>query len=235
VKELYAEALTRRKARKGNEMKKAMRAVVVAGAVVAGLGAGGIAVRAMPQPEGMPDFSKMSKKEMGAMMEKASAPAAEHALLEVLVGESDTETRMSMMPGVPPLVMKGTGKGEWILSKRFVQVRHEAAPDEELKSEAMSVFGYDTRKKKFFWWGIDTLGTYSVFAEGDYDKETKTFTLLGENLEPGMGMVPFKTVIKVGDESKRTTEIWFKMAGAPGADKDGWFRIMEMISTKKQK
>ena len=59
-------------------MKSVMIAVVLAAGVAIG-------VRAQPQP----DLSKVSKKDMMAMIENGSAPAAEHALLEPFVGVSD--------------------------------------------------------------------------------------------------------------------------------------------------
>ena len=72
-----------------------------------------------------------------------------------------------------------------------------------------------------------------VLHEGDYDAATRTITFLGTNDEPGMGKMPFKFILKLTDDTHRTTELWFQMKGAPGADADGWFQIMEMKSTKK--
>jgi hypothetical protein len=203
-----------------------MKSVLIAMVLAAGVAVGG---GSQPQP----DMSKVSKKDMLAMIENGSAPAAEHALLEPFVGTSDLTVKMNLAPGVPPLSIKSVTTGEWVLGKRFVQMKTVAAPDEELKTESMSYMGYDTRTKKFFLWGIDTLGTYSIFAEGGYDKESKAFTLLGENEEPGMGKLPFRFTMKAGEGSV-TTNLHFQMKGAPGADPEGWFQVMESVATRRK-
>ena len=47
-------------------------------------------------------------------------------------------------------------------------------------------------------------------------------------------MTPFKLVMKIGDGS-HTWQIWFQHKGAPGADAEGWFKIMEAASTNAKK
>ena len=187
------------------------------------------------QPEGKPAaMPAMDKKQIAAMMGMKGQPGPEQKFLETLVGTFDTEYNLTTMPGTPPLVAKGSQKGEMVLGGRFLQVHSTPAADEELKIESLSYLGFDNRNKKYFWWGIDSTDTYSVFAEGDMDPATKTITLLGENEEPGMGKMPFKTIFKLADPDRTTMEIWFQFKGAPGAEADGWFRIMEMIKTRKK-
>ena len=87
-----------------------------------------------------------------------------------------------------------------------------------------------------FAFGIDTTDTYPVFAEGDYDEETMTFTLYGENLEPNLGrMVPFKFIFDFENEDRYTSEVWFQMEGAPGADEEGWFPVLESVQERAEK
>lgn len=183
---------------------------------------------APPAPARGPD-----KKQIAAMMAMHGKPGKEHELLASMVGEFEGTLSMSMGPGMPPITAKTRMHGQWVLGQRFVQVTSTPAPGEELPMESISYFGFDRRANKgqgaYTWTGFDNTDTYSVHAEGAYDEATRTFTLLGENEEPGMGKVPFKTVIAVGEGGSSTMSIWFKMgggAGAPGADKDGWFKVV---------
>lgn len=190
-----------------------------------------------PGAAGMP-----SKKEIAAALAQQGKPAPEHKNLAPLVGEFDFEVRMNVAPGAPPIVAKGTNKAQWVLGERFVSSVTEPAADEELKVGSISYFGYDKRTKKYFWFGIDSTDTYSVFAEGDYDPATKTFTLYGENLEEQLGgKAKFKNVLTLGDDGSRNMKIMFQVPEAmraqvpPGmADKDGWFLVAEMVATRKK-
>lgn len=185
-----------------------------------------------PPPPQVPAMPPMDRKSIAAMMEKHGGPAEEHKLLEPLVGDFNVEFRMSMMPGQPPLIARAKGTAKWILGGRFVQAETGPAEGEELKMASQSTFGFDKRSKKFFWIAIDSSDTYSVFAEGDYDKDSRTFTLLGENEEPGMGKVPFKTIIRLVSDDERLFQVWFQFKGAPGADAEGWFKVMEASYTR---
>lgn len=207
---------------------------LAAGLVVCSLSGLALAFQPDAKPASPTAPGAMDKKQIAAMMGMKGQPGPEQKFLETLVGTFDTEYHLSMMPGTPPLVAKGTQKGEMVLGGRFLQVHSTPAADEDLKIESLSYIGFDNRNKKYFWWGIDSTDTYSVFAEGTMDPATKTITLLGENEEPGMGKMPFKTIFKLADPDRTTMEIWFQFKGAPGADADGWFRIMEMIKTRKK-
>ena len=52
------------------------------------------------------------------------------------------------------------------------------------KIEVLNIIGFDRRFKKFIIHGFDTMGTYSVSAEGQYDAESKIVTFQGSNFEP---------------------------------------------------
>lgn len=196
-------------------------ALILAGAILTGL--------APSQPDNKP-AAPIDKKMIAAAMATQGLPVDEHKVLESMVGDFDVELRISMMPGQPPMVAHAKASGKWILGNRFIQYSTLPAEGEDLKMESLSTFGYDKRTKKYFWIGIDSTDTYAVFAQGDYDKATQTLTLLGENLEPGQGMVPFKVIIKPEGEN-RSFQLWFQIKGAPGADADAWFKVVESIST----
>lgn len=176
----------------------------------------------------------MDKKAMSAAIEQRGGPVEQHKNLEPLVGDFNIEIRMSVAPGQPSLIAHAKGTGRWILGKRFVQTETEPAPGEDLKVYSQSTFGFDKRSGKYFWFGIDSTDTYSVFAEGDYDEATRTFTLKGENEEPGVGTLPFKTILKLVSDEERLMQVWFQYKGAPGADEDGWFKVVEMSYKRAQ-
>lgn len=195
--------------------------VLTAATILAGLA---------PQPEPKP-AAPIDKKMIAAAMATQGLPADEHKVLESMIGDFDVELRISMMPSQPPVIVHNKSSGQWILGNRFVQYATRPADGEEIKMESLSTFGYDKRTKKYFWIGIDSSDTYAVFAEGDYDKATQTLTLLGENLEPGQGKVPFQVIMKPEADGKRSFQIWFQIKGAPGANAEGWFKVVESIST----
>lgn len=199
---------------------------------------GGLATYAASQPDPAKGPGGFSKKQLAEMIAQQGGPREQHKMLDPFVGDFEVESSFSMGPGMPPMVGKSTMKGEWVLGKRFVRSTGTPAAGEELPIESINYFGFDTRKNKYFWWGMDTMGTYGVFAEGDYDAATKTFTLLGENEEPGIGKMTFKTVIECPNNDHRTFQIWFKAPeGAPVpegvAGKDGWFRVVELKINRK--
>lgn len=206
-------------------MKRTVITLTVVASTAAAFGVSGLFQPATSDAESV-------KKQFVEMMRSKGQPTEAHKLLEQAVGEFDSEFRM-FVPGMPPLVAKGTMAGRSVLGGRFVEVTSHAAEDEVMKIESISYFGFDGRKGKYYWWGIDSTDTYSVFAEGDYDPATKSISMYGENEEPGLGKVPFKAVLSVGDPARSTMEIWFQMQGAPGADADGWFRMVEIVKTRR--
>lgn len=206
-----------------------MKKMIVAGALLL---TGLLAGVAVSQPEG--GAPKMDKKSIAAMIAQKGQPVDEHKILEALVGDADTETKIMLGPGVPPLVLKSSMKSEWVLGKRFVCSKGMPAADEDLKIESISYWGYDKRSKKYFWLGIDSMDTYSVFAQGDYDKDKKTLTVYGENEEEGMGKLPFKNVLDLSKDDSRSMTLWMQFKGAPGADAEGWFKVMEMTMNRKK-
>lgn len=202
-------------------------------ALVAACFAALAAAPALAQPEGMP-----SKKELAAAMQAAGSPVEAHEALKPLAGTFKGEYTVYIGPGMD-MTMKTDSSAEWILGDRFVQGMNRPAEGEELPFESQFTFGYDKRISKYFVFGIDSTDTYSIFAEGDYDEETKTLTLHGENLEVSLNQtLPFKFLFNMaGDKDGKpgyTSEVWFQMEGAPGADEEGWFRVMHASLTRTE-
>jgi len=176
-------------------------------------------------PSPMPDTSEIVER-----LEEQAATAEQHKLLEALVGTFKAESRMYMDPDpkVAPLASHGTGKGAWILGKRFVKVDTLVGQDaakKELATEAMTIYGFDTRTQKYTVLALDTLGTYWVSADGDYDEESKELRLAGI-VEDGGQKMKFKWVVKLAEKGN-TTSVMLNIDG------EMWMKAAEVVLEKK--
>jgi hypothetical protein len=167
-------------------------------------------VLAQSQERKAPSQSEL-KKQFAEMAEKASAPTEEHKRLAALVGEFDQAVEVRMGPG-EPLKSHVLATGEWSMGGRFVQITARSAPEEELKGERLTIYGYDTRANKYTMWTIESTATFAVEATGDFDAATKTFTFEGERYGQGPGKVPFEWVLRLQDGGAFTQEILMKPA-----------------------
>lgn len=149
------------------------------------------------------------KKQFAELSEQAAALTEQHKRLAALVGDFDQAVEVRMGPG-EPLKSHCLSKGTSILGGRYVQIEARSAPDEELKGERLTIYGYDTQINKFTMWTIETGCTFAVAAAGDYDPATKTFTLEGERYDRGPGKVPFRWVVRLQDAGAFTQEIQVK-------------------------
>jgi hypothetical protein len=197
-------------------MRLAKPALLAALTLVAGLTGAVIAQQAKPD-----------KKQIQLLVDQMSATAPEHKLLDPLVGTFAQAIEYTGGGGAP-VAVSGEARGKWVLGKRFVNIHAESAPGEEFKFESIAYFGFDTNKKKFTAFGLDTAGTYAVTAQGDYDAEKKRWVLEGESDEPGIGRVPFQFVISLGDNGSWSHEVLFKMPGAQEFN-----RVAKTVYTRK--
>ena len=151
-----------------------------------------------------------SQSEMKRQYAQMDEPPTEaHKRLAVLVGEFDQHAEVRRGPG-EPLRTHVLATGEWILGERFVRISARTAPDEELKGERLTVYGYDARAGKYTMWTIDSSNTFAVSASGDYDAATRTFTLEGERYAQGTSKIPFRWVVRLEDGGAFTQEILIK-------------------------
>jgi hypothetical protein len=170
------------------------------------LGAFVLAVWAQSQESKAPSQSEM-KKQFAKMDE---LPTEEHTRLAALVGDFDQNAEVLRGPG-EPLRSHVLASGEWIMGGRFVRIAAKTAPDEELKGERLTVYGYDTRAGKYTMWTIDSSNSFAVSASGDYDAATKTFTLDGERYAQGTSKVPFRWTVRLQGGGAFTQEILMKL------------------------
>ena len=211
--------------------------IPIAAAAIAFLAGLAISQPAVPQLD-----AQEMKKQAIAMMATKGQPTENHKLLEPFTGTFDVDTKMIMGAGMPPMEARSITEAKWVLGNRFVEAHAIPARGEDFPMSSIGYLGYDTRTSKYFWWGIDSTDTYSVFAEGAYDAETKTFTLYGENLEPDLNTkMKFKAVFHVKSRDAYTMAIRFQvppeMAAAMPADAvdaEGYTTIMELSAKRRQ-
>lgn len=150
--------------------------------------------------------------DIAKMLATMSAPAKEHGALDMLTGDWKVESGL-FMPNAPALRAAGTGKGQWILGKRFLQFSTTVtSPGGEMTTEALAFYGFDTRTAKYTLVGMDTLGTYYITAEGDFDAATSTFTLRGEEKQGAMTM-KFDWSLRREAESRLVSEVRIDLGG----------------------
>lgn len=184
----------------------------------------------------------IDKKMIMSILSQRGGPADQHKLLDAFVGSHTMKIEMPMGPGAPSVSADAVSEGKWVLGNRFIQIHTTPAESEELKIESITYLGFDKRTEKYFWIGLDSTDTYSVFAEGTYDDKTKTLTLFGENFEPERGgKVKFKTIFTLANPDAHSMQILFqaddemKKMAPPGAlDADGWFKVMGSTSSRKK-
>jgi len=215
---------------------KRTTAIVAAASIAAVAFFAGIAVSQPAAPDQLDP--KEMKRQAIAMMGVKGQPTENHKLLDPFTGEFDVDTRLFMGPGLPPIEARSITKAAWVLGGRFVEAHATPGKGEEFPMSSIGYLGFDTRTKKYFWWGIDSTDTYSVFAEGGYDAETRTFTLYGENLEPTLGgMTKFKAVFKVLARDGYKLAIKFRVPkemAAGDVDAEGYATILELTAKRRR-
>ena len=167
-----------------------------------------LAVFAQSQERHAPTQSEM-KQQFAELAKKMAAPTEQHKRLAAFVGDFDQAVEVRMGPG-EPMKSRCVSTGTTLMGGCYVKIESRSAPDEELKGERLTIYGYDTQINKFTMWTIDSGNTYASSATGDYDPDTKTFTLEGEQYGRGASKVPFRWVVRLQDGGGFTQEIQMK-------------------------
>ncbi|MBC8173642.1 MAG: DUF1579 family protein [Chitinophagales bacterium] len=170
--------------------------------------------------------TQADQAEMKRMLE-AMTPNDNHTILAGMAGDWNYTWEM-IMPGSPLMESKGEFKNTMILGGRFLQMENTSEGFMGMPLNGLSIFGYDNRSKKFTIYGVDSWGTYSVYAEGDYDPSTQTFTLFGEDHDPRINKTQqFQFVYKMIDANTMESEVLF-------ADEEGiWDVVMAVHAIRK--
>lgn len=146
--------------------------------------------------QGAPNAEQM-REMMDAWM-ATIRPGAEHEVLNDLVGEWETNTKMWFSgPGTPPVESKGEAKSRWVLGNRFVLQQFKGEfplpqPDGTMKNvplEGIGMTGFDRNRRLYIGSWNDTMNTTMLTMRGTMVPGSNTLRLYGEMDEPMLGIV----------------------------------------------
>ena len=137
---------------------------------------------------------------------KLTNPGPQHEILFPLEG-SWKVTWVQNPPKGEEILGLGTAEVKLILQGRYLEI-DELRTMMSAHIEARRFIGYDNRKQKYFTIMIDELGTYSTYAEGDYDSVKKQINLFGVDDDP---LLDKKTPIRIQITFERENKFTFIM------------------------
>lgn len=112
-------------------------------------------------------------EEMMKKWKEIARPGAGHKLLDAMIGEWETTTRVTGMPDT-----KGSATFEWILGGRFVEAR---ASGTFMGSpiESRSLYGFDNYKKHYLLTHMDSMSTHMLHADGKAERDQSAIHFYG--------------------------------------------------------
>ena len=156
-----------------------------------------------------------------------TGPSEEHKILKEDVGAWDCEMKMWMGgPGSEPMVVKGTEENKmmgdlWIVSTFKADFGGQPF-------EGRAVLGFDPSKKKYVGHWFDSMNPHISVMEGDYNKETKTMTMMTRGVGPDGKPSKGKNVMVYKEDGSRVFSMYMAMPG-----QDEMVKGMEIVYTKK--
>jgi hypothetical protein len=159
-------------------------------------------------------------EQMNAMLEQMK-PGQEHRTLAALTGNWTLDVTYRMGDG-PVMKTTGVATNRMILGGRFLESsvtsKNPAGPGSgDPTVESLTIYGFDRRVNRYTILGLDTMGTYSVSAEGLMEG-ANTIVMAGETLDDHAGskeMRKYHMVLRVVDPDTYVTEIIFKFRDKP--------------------
>jgi hypothetical protein len=176
-----------------------------------------------PAKEPVPD-SVMQKNWMAYM-----TPSKQHEMMASWDGTWNGDVTVWMKPGAEPTKSTSVATNKMILGGRYQLSTHKGNFG-GMPFEGMSTLAFDNAKKVFISTWQDNMGTGIMTGEGTWDESTKSITLRGKVMDPGLGKdVDYKEVFTVIDKDHQRME----MFGANPADGKE-FKSMEIVFTRKK-
>jgi hypothetical protein len=141
-----------------------------------------------------------------------SRPGAEHRWLDPLVGSWTIDVRWQRA-GRTETRVTGTSENRWILDGRFL-LCESTAGDGPSRIDAMTIFGFDNRQKKYFALGLHNLATYITQPSGSYDPSTHSFLLSGrERNEVTGGAIVYRELISIEGPDRYVLRVYSDVPG----------------------
>jgi hypothetical protein len=185
-----------------------------------------VADNSTPKPvAAMPDSATMMKN-----WAAYSAPGEPHKMMASWNGNWDGEISMFHAPGAPPEITKGSTSNKMVMGGRY-QISNHTSNMMGMPFEGMATLAYDNAKKVFISSWLDNMGTGMMVLQGPWDEATKSMTLKGKMVDPGMGdgtEMDVKEIFKVIDNDHQTMEMYGN--GPDGKE----MKMMEIKYTRKK-
>jgi uncharacterized protein DUF1579 len=161
-------------------------------------------------------------------MPEMPKPQKEHAWLEQLAGEWDSENQIFMEPGQAPMTAKGeeTARmigGFWMMSENKGDM--QGTP-----YSGILTVGYDAAKKKYVGTWIDSMQGYLWKYKGSVDDAGKTLTLetKGPCPKKGGAISNFKEVLEVKDKDHKVFTSYME------EDDGSWTKLVQIDYHRKK-
>ncbi|HXK09643.1 MAG TPA: DUF1579 family protein [Vicinamibacteria bacterium] len=155
-----------------------------------------------------------------------SRPGPEHRWLDPLVGSWTVELRW---PGVGQTEAhaSGTSENRWILDGRFL-LCESTAGDGPSRLGGTTIYGFDSREKKYFALGLNNLATYYLQPSGSYDPVTRSFLLSGkERDEATGGSFVYRELLKIDGDDRHVLKVYLDVLGRPPV------KVLEAVFTRR--
>ena len=125
-------------------------------------------------PEG-PTMEEVMEK-----WQRYCAPGEEHGKLELFLGEWNTELRFTQSYGAmtSEAVEKGTCTFRWLIEGLWVQSESKGTVL-GMPVHSFMTIGYDRMKMSYVTSAVDSMNTYMLHSEGDFDPKGKVLITYG--------------------------------------------------------
>ncbi len=158
------------------------------------------------------------------------SPTPDHERLARNVGTWDATVKSWMQgTGSDPSVSKGVEVakmmpgGLWVLSEF-----HGKFGDAAFHGQGQT--GYDPVKKKYIGTWVDSMSPAMMITEGDFDPQTKTFTMYSKGVDPAGKPYDAKMVDVHKDKDTRV----FSMSMKPDETRGEYIKVMEISYVKRR-
>lgn len=170
------------------------------------------APKAKSKPKAAAPKRKPAAMQEQAMMEqwqKAMTPAAGHARLMSMVGSWKTTTTVTMAPGAPEEVSRGTSVHRLVLGGRFLEQTYKGTTM-NMPFEGIGYTGYDNAQQRYVGTWMDTFGTGVMRSLGVGRPTDDKIEFVAEAIEPNGNKKVFETMLRIRNHEHHSFEMWTK-------------------------
>lgn len=159
----------------------------------------------------MPDSATMMKNWQDYM-----TPGDMHKMMAKWDGNWENEVTVWMYPGAPPEISKSNTVNKMILNGLY-QESTNTGTMMGMPFNGKGTLAYDNQEKQFISTWIDNMGSGVMVTKGPWDEATKTCTLTGRMVDPGLRTYSdVRETFKVIDDNTQELEMFVK--GADGKE-----------------